>query len=172
MSYTMQVSDDAIIIMGNVPIDDLTGPIQKLAKMRKIDLMDFGLPNALGASFVLCSKAGRDRLRAEVDKEDAFLPPLAKWVKGYDTGISSKVIAHALGGLPRSIREVGVPHDSDDFGRCIRLVRLMGWQDRLGEVATRYPTWEPIVAKWDALCAAFDANDHKEVYRLLDEKRP
>jgi hypothetical protein len=140
----------------------------KLAKARKLTIFDVTLPSALGVTFVITSKAGRDRLRKLVDERDSGLPKLKRWLSGYDTGISSLTIASVLGGAKFG-RDRDVPHDSDDFGRCLRLVRLMEWRDVLVRVSAKYPAWAPIIERWDELAALHDAGKHEEIYDILSK---
>lgn len=77
---------------------------------------------------------------------------LAEWFAGHDTGLSSKAIATWLsagvpGGLP--------PRDAGDFERCHRLLLLMGWRDRIGEMAGAGDLWAYFVSKWDVMEAAY-----------------
>lgn len=60
-----------------------------------------------------------------------------------------------------------MPHDSDDFGRCYRLLNHMGWQNRVGEMAGASGRWAVLVEIWDQLTAAYEREDHKRVYALI-----
>ena len=45
-----------------------------------------------------------------------------------------------------------IPYDSDDFGRCYRLLKAVPeWRGRLSEVAAVLPKWAPLVERWDEL---------------------
>ncbi len=89
---------------------------------------------------------------------------LAEWFACGRTGLSSKAIALYLSaGVPTH----NVPHDSSDFGRCHRLLTLMGWHDRIGEMAQVSGQWAVLVEIWPALTAAYEAEDYEEVYRLI-----
>ena len=73
-----------------------------------------------------------------------------EWARGRDTGTSSMTIYSAMTGRP--IERAEIPHDPDDFGRCYRLLQLFpAWKFRLGDVAGKYPEWEPLVRNWDCL---------------------
>ena len=90
---------------------------------------------------------------------------LAEWFASSDTGMSSKAIALYLSG---GVATHATPLDSSDFGRCHRLLIHMGWQDRIGEMAKVSNRWAVLTEIWPALTAAYDADDHKEVYRLIN----
>lgn len=89
---------------------------------------------------------------------------LAEWFASSDTGLSSKAIALFLSAGVASGR---VPADSDDFGRCHRLLKRMGWQNRIGEMSESSGRWAALVEIWPQLTKAYEAGDHKEVYRLI-----
>jgi hypothetical protein len=81
-------------------------------------------------------------------------------------GVSSKTIAHVLGGLP--VDYTSHPLDVDDFGRCYRLLLLFPeWRPRLGEVAERYPHWRPLVAAWNEITASYES-EKKTTARLYE----
>lgn len=89
---------------------------------------------------------------------------LAEWFASRDTGLSSKAIALFLSS---GVSTGHVPSDSSDFGRCHRLLQWMGWQDRIGEMQAASGRWAELVSIWDKLTAAYEADDHEEVYRLI-----
>ena len=91
-----------------------------------------------------------------------------QWIVGGNTGASSETIWAALMGV-RAARP-SIPYDSDDFGRCWRLLGQMdGWKARLNEVADAYPMWGPIVSAWDELTALYEAEDFSGVRQRLHE---
>ena len=89
---------------------------------------------------------------------------LAEWFASRDTGLSSKAIALYLSA---GVNTGNVPHDSADFGRCYRLLKHMGWENRISEMANASGRWAVLVEIWPALVAAYEAEDHNEVYRLI-----
>lgn len=96
------------------------------------------------------------------------------WIAGRDIGISSKTIWAVMMGVESGSGPLGsdVPHDSDDFGRCYRLLQLIPeWRARLSEVAARHPQWRGVVANWDTLTQLYEEDRHEEIYRILSEAR-
>lgn len=100
---------------------------------------------------------------------------VAEWYAAGDTGISSETIARVLLGLTKaegSLFGPNPPSDAGDFGRCYRLlVKIPEFKSRLGEVAQKYPEWEPVVQQWDRLTALFerdrDTGGSLELSRVL-----
>jgi hypothetical protein len=85
----------------------------------------------------------------------------AEWIRGDDTGISSKQIWKVMTGQflhDESPYDYGrTPSDPSDLGRCQRLLTFIPeWRLRLGEVARAYPTWAPLVREWDRLVELYD----------------
>jgi len=89
---------------------------------------------------------------------------LAEWFAGNDTGLSSEALALFLAAGVPSQR---TPSDSGDFGRCFRLLKHMGWESRIGEAAAASGQWAALVEIWPAITAAYEAEDHPGVYRLI-----
>jgi hypothetical protein len=81
-----------------------------------------------------------------------------EWAAGRDTGTSSFTIYGAITGRPIPRRQMDIPYDPDDFGRCYRLLKLFpAWREQLPKVAEACPRWEPFVAAWDELTALYEA---------------
>ena len=88
------------------------------------------------------------------------------WVnESNDRGVSSFTIAHAIGKVPWTAFSknggwyADAPYDSDDFGRCFRLLQLIPeWHDRLPEVVQYCPRFKPIIALWNELCRLYKTN--------------
>lgn len=75
-----------------------------------------------------------------------------QWAAGRDTGTSSLTIYGALTGTPSPHDRSDVPHDSADFGRCYRLLKLFPeWRNRLGEVAKKHSKWRGLADAWGEL---------------------
>jgi len=96
---------------------------------------------------------------------------LLRWMRGSDRGASSETIAIALSGLPTIFFDAhfhpAAPRDIADFGRCHRLLAMMGWRDRLPEVVNRFKGWEAYVAAWPKLEELFEAGDEAGIHRRL-----
>jgi len=73
-----------------------------------------------------------------------------EWISSGDTGTSSITLWSVMMGSEPG--HPSVPLDSQDFGRCSRLLAAFPeWRKRLGEVGTKYPEWQPLVDNWDEL---------------------
>lgn len=81
-----------------------------------------------------------------------------EWLLSGDTGISSKTICAVMTGSKMS-GSFGpdVPYDPGDFGRCYRLLALFPeWQERMHEMAEKFPIWGPMVEAWGELTALYE----------------
>lgn len=86
---------------------------------------------------------------------DAITPQ--DWLRGRDTGTSSLTIYAVMMNTPSPHNRYDVPHDPDDFSRCYRLLNLFPkWKARLGDVAARFPIWNPFVREWDKLTTMYE----------------
>lgn len=92
------------------------------------------------------------------------LPPwLAKWWRGYDTGLSSKYIAAIFCSVPavQQITEVAAPWDTSDVGRCVRLLDLASangcdWRGGVGSLAMGHgDRWAALAPRWSEIEAAY-----------------
>jgi len=82
------------------------------------------------------------------------LERLFAWSLSDDTGSSSRTLAAAAGGLTEchSFTCPSVPHDDDDFGRCLRLVEDVPEIKVLFPfIREALPIWAPILDHWDYL---------------------
>jgi hypothetical protein len=85
---------------------------------------------------------------------------LTMWIRGGDTGTSSKTIAFALIGAASLLDRMDAPYDTADVGRCVRLLDAAAkngedWRARLSEVADVCPEWRPLVERWPEIEAAY-----------------
>jgi hypothetical protein len=87
-----------------------------------------------------------------------------EWLLSGDTGVSSLTIFHVMTGTittptRSSLRGIDAPRDSDDFGRCYRLLKAFPeWRERLPEIAAMVPKWTPLVERWDELESMFETD--------------
>ena len=149
---------EAIYVFGIVPMSWMN-IVHKMAKKRGFSLFDIGVGAVLGC-WVFTNEENSQHLRNVIEqrsRREHGDDKLRVWLDGCDTGVSSRTIAHVLGGVPIHVNS-NYPYDPDDFGRCLRLVRLMGWRDRLHEVSERYPNtaWPGIIDAWDEIAALYD----------------
>lgn len=78
------------------------------------------------------------------------------WIITDDTGLSSRTLwAVMMGVTPSRIEH---PHDPDDMGRCLRLLRAVPeWRARMPEMAEVSPSWAALVERWDDIEAIIRA---------------
>lgn len=166
--YSIEVWPHGWTISGpgaRVPIRALNDSLPLFKKAE----MDFGLARSLRVNghpdtvFAVGNPSKLAKWRKEIADGNAHLYPEAQWWLGSDVGLASSAIFAVFSTVHRmAARDYSggaVPRDSDDFGRCTRLLALFpGWRARLSEVATAYPEtkWPALVARWSHLEAAPD----------------
>lgn len=94
-----------------------------------------------------------------------------EWLLGRDTGISSKTMCSALFGIKPEWRDM--PHDADDFGRCLRFIRFMpaGVKDIAFKNLADDQVWDEIGKRWDELEYLFDNQKWNQIYGILSNIR-
>lgn len=102
---------------------------------------------------------------------------LLEWLCSNDTGTSSKAIALVMSGMsPKIILKENwspYPHDSDDFGRCYRLLEIFPeWRKRIKEMGCLGKIWKMIASAWDELEPLYKQNKHKMLYQRLQQLQP
>lgn len=122
-----------------------------------------------GLHCVHCGNRGHGTGAGGSCPEVAATKSVEAWLRGTDTGISSRTIYGVLkpddgaflywdAGKP----DGSPPRDGDDFGRCSRLLVIAPeWRARLPEVAARFPEWAPLVEHWDELEALYQEESPK-----------
>ncbi|EJG0621851.1 hypothetical protein [Vibrio parahaemolyticus] len=94
---------------------------------------------------------------------------ISEWFECDDTGTSSKYMAYVIdGGTTRlPIQGYSYPHDADDFGRCLRMVRALGFEKKVFLMLTTGHEWREIASHWDELVAHYDNENWEELYSFL-----
>ena len=100
----------------------------------------------------------------EIDKPHVHVTPssgIEAWLACDETGSSSKFMASVL--YPAYIDtpkpRYAVPHDSDDFGRCLGfLLACPKARTKLDEMSNQSPAWSLLVRDWDAIEAAYNTD--------------
>jgi hypothetical protein len=173
--FRLEIHEHGILWFGQpAPVDTFIA-VGNFAQSLGFDLVDAGISHATGARFAYTNAESSEAWRQLLDGRANTNPdPLTAWFTGTDVGISAQTIAHVLsdGQIPTPTLGPDVPHDAGDLGRCLRLVRrIEGWEDRLGEVAERYPAWGRIVEHWPELAAWFDGEEYEQIYDWLSRNR-
>lgn len=152
-------------------------PVSEYAELCKLagkgGVISPGIASAMKAHTALCSnnkdeQAWREEIEASLTAHGMVYTPLT-WLNGTDTGLSSKAIYAVMMDCVNSYGDT--PRDSDDFGRCYRLLqKFPDWKARMPEVATAYPktAWPAIVAIWDKLTEYYEAENHDAIYKELN----
>lgn len=99
------------------------------------------------------------------------------WIIGKDTGLSSQTLWAVIMNMSESqLLDYcpSIPYDTDDFGRCHRLLELCDPKIRgrvLKTVAKKYRMWIPFSNKWDVLTDLFLKEKFVELDRMLSDLR-
>lgn len=60
------------------------------------------------------------------------------------------------------------PHDSSDFGRCYKLLKIFpDWKKRIKEMGRLGKIWERIASAWDELELLYELKNHEKLYKRL-----
>jgi hypothetical protein len=161
MSYTIEMSEDAMVVKGPVPAGEMTA-LAAMAESRGFDRMDINVAQVLGATLVITGAEGSAKLRASIERENAGRSAEDAWLNGCDTGISSRAIFALMTGRHDVARGWGTdhPHDPDDFGRCHRLLKKFpAWRARIWEMGALSSEWAQLANHWDELEALFEEEE-------------
>lgn len=132
--------------------------------------------------FAIATPEKAKKWKKEIDEELSAQHPVTGWWYGTDVGKSSSVIFSVLSlrtgysGLAEVAKEFGegcVPQDSDDLGRCLRLLeKFPDWEKDLYKVSEAYPdtAWPKIVERWQELKTA-DSNRQNAILNEINESR-
>lgn len=180
-SFQVRVTEHALFLTGKCPVDLWTQISRYAQRTYGFDLIDLGIGIVMteqthpDPTFVFTNEVGTNAMRAEVDRQTEGLPPLERWCRGWDRGISSMTIVCLLRTYADGARQMrmhggtGIPHDADDFGRCVRLLDAVpDIKPELPQLAERMPEWAPIVADWDRL-EGWYRDGSKKALKLLYE---
>ena len=185
--YTIEVYPFGLLVCAadgksGVPMDALK--VASAALMVNIDEhakagIDAGIANALGGIFAIGANANLEKWRKQITEYLALgnTPKEYQWIRGVDCGMSSMALFRKLSCLPQAAGEArarlhgresnDTPRDSDDFGRCVRMVEFCGFKDRLNEARGMSPEWNAILSEWDNLCVLYHENKHEEITRTI-----
>ncbi|HEY2509488.1 MAG TPA: hypothetical protein VGI39_01410 [Polyangiaceae bacterium] len=112
-------------------------------------------PHPDGDACTICLRRGHDPLQCPIGNAKTA----EEWIRGPDTGLSSKTIWSVMMGNPLVLGDWGphTPSDASDFGRCYRLLKVVpAWRAHLHEVAAKYPKWTKLVEAWDELSRLYE----------------
>lgn len=160
-------TDHRGIPMRGIPLQLMTEVIG-LPGLNENSVMHPGIAHALRAVVAMGSKEDMAKWADEIDADlfEQYNPDVGTaWLRGTKTGNSSLTIFYAID--PKLAWEsseyfsyshhhgppCNVPHDAADFERCLHLVNIMNWRDRLPAVSAKYPQWAKLVEHWDELAA-------------------
>lgn len=168
--YTVQHIENCKIIWGRISIDDFAA---LATTMGENALMDAGLANRIGATFVCGLSADLERLKKHEDlpvSEDRLhdarqavsmgMPAaVVSWLKYGERGASSNALCMAIYGVPAEVGN-SHPNDPDDFSRCHRFLEETGSRTQLERMKVTSSVWRALVERWDEVEALFLEERH------------
>ncbi len=107
-----------------------------------------------------------------MEKNTEIYKKVLEWWCSGDNGISSEAIVFVMCGVdPKTILDnhfTPYPYDSDDFGRCYRLLHAIPeWKGRIKEMACLGKVWGKIADVWPKLGELYAFENHRELYYML-----
>ena len=102
---------------------------------------------------------------------------MMNWIIGKDTGLSSQTLWAVIMKLNESQLPdycPSIPYDTDDFGRCHRLLEICDPETRvhvINGVAKEYPIWEPFSKNWNTLTELFLLGKKSSLDEMLRDLR-
>ncbi|EOA9037777.1 hypothetical protein ACIMS2_005234 [Vibrio harveyi] len=126
--------------------------------------MDAALMNkVIEAANLVVDECSRDRVYAT----SPMTPQ--EWLKSDDVGLSSKYMLTVLADLGFPADDGDRPHDACDLGRCIRMVRACGFEDKVEKMRGRGKCWTRIAENWEMLVQWYDAQKGEDIYNFLNQ---
>jgi hypothetical protein len=112
-----------------------------------------------------------DSIIEEIEKPTVGSSPgmgFEAWMESDDTGLSSRYLAISLSG--RCAPQLAWPHDSADFGRCVRMLDAVPeLRGRLDLLEHAPEPWPKLWARWEEAEALYRAGHGKELDALIRE---
>ena len=102
---------------------------------------------------------------------------ILKWFCSGDVGESSKAIVFVMCGiLPKDILNKNwspYPHDSSDFGRCYKLLKIFPeWKEKIIEMQCLGEIWKRIALAWNELENLYEQKKYEALYKKLQQLQP
>lgn len=90
-----------------------------------------------------------------------------EWLMSDDVGESSKYMLTVLANIGHPMPDGETPRDTDDLGRCIRMVKACGLESEISKLRAMGDKWARIAEYWEELKALYTADNHAEIYDFL-----
>lgn len=136
----------------------------ELAEQNPDSGMDAALMNkVIEAANLVVDECSRERVYAT----SPMTPQ--EWLKCDDVGMSSKYMLTVLAGLGFAADEGDRPYDASDLGRCIRMVKACGLEQKVGNMSGRGECWTRIADNWDMLVEWYEKEQGEEIYNFLNQ---
>ena len=166
--YTVRQNVFGLWVTGSIPVSELQGLAVMWQSLYGLKFMRADIAEALEATIALVKDdaAGKEWLASLGIRADH-----PDWLRSGDVGLSSKTIFATFmdrWDILGDHRHGYAPADSDDFGRCHRLLlRYPEWRRDLHKVAEKCPAFAPLVPIWSELDALFVEKRYVELNKMI-----
>ena len=117
------------------------------------------------AANMVVAECGRER----VYSRKGMTP--AEWLASDDVGLSSSYMITVLTSIGHPSPNGDAPRDADDLGRCIRMVKACGLEDKVSLMLDMGQQWKRIAKNWEHLVKLYEQEQYSEIYAFLREGR-
>lgn len=167
-----------ILIHRGIPVTEFVKIGQQMPKEA---VLNAGISNHYDMAACMGIPEDLKKWEAEIAEEIAPLSAEKQYLEGTDWGLSSMTMFSALAdnraNRDSGFRKLGsfggsTPADTDDFGRCHRLLeKFPAWRERLAEVAKAFPDtqWKQLVPHWEDLTKLYLDDQRKALYDQINK---
>lgn len=103
--------------------------------------------------------------RERVYSREGMTP--AEWLASDDVGLSSRYMLTVMESLGHPLPNGDTPRDADDLGRCIRMVRACGLEDKVPLMLEMGQQWKRIAQNWEHLVKLHEQEQYSDIYAFL-----
>lgn len=104
--------------------------------------------------------------RERVYSTDNMTPK--EWLASDDVGLSSRYMITVLANLGFPMPYGDLPSDSEDLGRCIRMVKACNLESEIPRLLEMGDDWKRIAENWDKLKSLYNDGKNEEIYEFLN----
>jgi hypothetical protein len=115
------------------------------------------------AANIVCEACKRERVYANKPMTPS------EWLECDDVGESSKYMLTVLANLGFPPENGPTPRDSNDLGRCIRMLECCGLTDQVVKMSDMGVKWSRLAGGWEQLTKWYQDNECEAIYEFLSQ---